>query len=195
MANKKIFVFMALFLFVCPTVVFADVATRDDFNGTWIGAIVGEEEETSATPNLKIVITNGKVSQYFKDSSGAWYAVEPDDARYLWTRNNLIYAWVNQGGVWSETQTFSLSLINSGTLDLVWSRHVNNYSEDSDNETWRLVGKGSLTKEGSSNSGGGNSGSGNSGSGGCDVGTGLGFAVFALAAAPLLRKWQNRNRP
>jgi hypothetical protein len=186
MVYKKIILIIA-FLLICPVAVFADSATRADFNGTWIGSVAVDGEANSTTPNLKIVITNNGVLQYFKNSSGEWYVTEPDDSRYSWIRNNLIYAWVNQGGVWSETQTFSLSFVNSNTLDVVQSRHVNNYSDNSDNETWNIIAKGSLTKDGSGNP---NSdlNSGGGGGGGCNLGAGLGFAVLSLTGASFLRK-------
>ena len=190
MVNKKVLFFMALFLFVCPALAFADVAARDDFNGTWTGSITIDEENYSF--DFRIVITSSGVSQYFQNEDGTLYVVNPADSFYLLARNNLVYAWVDQGGIWSETQTYSLSFVNSGTLDVVYTRHVNNYYEGASNETWNITGKGRLTKGGSTDSG---SGGGSGGGGGCDVGTGWGFVILALAAAPLLRKWLGRNRP
>jgi hypothetical protein len=57
------------------------------------------------------------------------------------------YSWVNKGGVWSETQVYSLSVINHKTLSIVWLRHVNNYRENSIHNTWNLAGEGQLTKQ------------------------------------------------
>ena len=147
MVHKKNFLpVIAFFLLICPLAAFADSATRSDFNGTWTGSVAIDGEDYAF--NLRIVITSNGVSQYFRNDDGTWRVVAPGGERYIWSRNNLIYAWVDQGGVWSETQTYSLSLIDSQTLDVVSSRHVNNYEVSSNNETWNLIGKGRLRKDG-----------------------------------------------
>jgi hypothetical protein len=96
--------------------------------------------------DIRLDITGSSVVQYFKNKDGGWRAVEPDDEYFMWDRNNFVYAWVNKGGIWSETQVYSLSFINGKTLDVVWMRHVNNYRDDSDNESWNLTGEGRLRK-------------------------------------------------
>jgi hypothetical protein len=147
MVYKKNFLLaIAFFLLVCPLTALADVATRADFNGTWTGSVAIDGENSSM--NIRIVITSNGVSQYFQNEDGTWRVTEPDNERYAWSRNNLVYAWVNQGGVWSETQIYSLSLLDWQTLGVIFSRHVNNYEVSSDNETWNLTGTGLLRKDG-----------------------------------------------
>jgi hypothetical protein len=144
MTCKKIFFFAVLILFVCPVAALADVASRSDFNGTWVGSVIHDDDGYAM--DIRIDISSGGVTQFFKESDGTWRAAGGEDNFYLLDRNNLLYVWVNQGGVWTETQTYSLSFINSNTLDVVWSRHVNNYTVGSSNETWNLTGTGRLRK-------------------------------------------------
>jgi hypothetical protein len=119
------------------------------FNGSWVGEIGVQDEDGGETGKikLKMEIASNKVTQYFQDRDNNWYPVTPEKDRYDYNRNNIVYSWVNRGGVWSETQVYSLSILNSETLNLVWSRHVNNYHDDSDHETWHLLGEGQLYKE------------------------------------------------
>jgi hypothetical protein len=145
MAYKKIFFFVALTFFICPAAALADVASRADFNGTWIGSVIHDDD--GYVMDVRIDISSGGVTQFFSGDDG-WRVAGGEDSFYLLDRNNLFYVWVNQGGIWTETQTFSLSFINSNTLDVVWTRHVNNYAVGSSNDTWHLTGQGRLRKDG-----------------------------------------------
>jgi hypothetical protein len=121
----------------------ADEASRIQFDGEWTGTILVDGVESVI--EVKIVIRGNRITQYF-GNYGEWESVEPDNDYYLYERNNLVYVWANSGGVWSETQVFSLSLINESTLDIIWLRHVNNYRNGTDNELWSLSGFGELSK-------------------------------------------------
>ncbi|MDR1834915.1 MAG: C-type lectin domain-containing protein [Fusobacteriaceae bacterium] len=123
---------------------FADSADRSQFNGMWTGEIILTEGK--GTVRIALEITDDKITQYFVDDNNK-RATNPEDSNFLYARNNLVYAWVNKGGVWSETQIYSLSMINTSTLNVMYTRHVNNY-RSGDNEAWHLQGEGTLMKEG-----------------------------------------------
>jgi hypothetical protein len=111
-------------------------AMRESFNGDWIGT------------DTRLQINGNRITQYFKNNDGTWYAIEPDKQSFLYERNNLVYIWLNTGGVWSETQIFSLSNISPTALDLVWNRHVNNQTDTGDNEVWNVNDKQTLFRIG-----------------------------------------------
>ncbi|MDR1030086.1 MAG: caspase family protein [Treponema sp.] len=120
------------------------------FQGTWIGEITVKDEdgdEAGKIP-LRVTISSSGVTQYFQDNNGNWYAVSADKDTYAYDRNNIVYSWVNKGGVWSETQVYSLSILTNKTMSIVWLRHVNNYRETFFiNNVWNLTGEGELTKQ------------------------------------------------
>ena len=113
------------------------------FEGEWIGTITAGEHSVS----VRLVIHGNQARQYFKTDEG-WEPVTPDKIDFLIDRNNAVMVWMNSGGVWSETQVYSLSMKSGRELDIVWTRHVNNVREGGNNETWNLVGNGTLTKVG-----------------------------------------------
>jgi hypothetical protein len=82
-------------------------AMREQFNGDWIGE------------DIRIQIHGDTIVQYFMDEDGEWYAASPEKEYFLYDRNNLVYIWLNKGGVWSETQVFSLSVINGDALSFI----------------------------------------------------------------------------
>jgi len=112
-------------------------AMREQFNGDWISS------------DTRLQINGNRIIQYFRNSAGTWYQVTPEVQFFLYGRNNLVYIWLNKGGVWSETQVFSLSSINTNTLDLVWNRHVNNIIDNADNDVWNANGHKILHRAGS----------------------------------------------
>ncbi|MDR2634321.1 MAG: caspase family protein [Treponema sp.] len=120
------------------------------FQGNWIGEITVKDangDEAGRIP-LRLRISSSGLTQYFQDDNGNWAAVSADQDNYAYDRNNIVYTWVNKGGVWSETQVYSLSLLTSRTMSIVWLRHVNNYRESFPiNHVWNLTGEGELTKQ------------------------------------------------
>ena len=117
----------------------------DQFIGNWIGSIAYDEGNRQMT--VRIVVTKNSVTQYFQDGDDSWYAADPDNSCFEFDRNNLVFAWLNKGGIWTETQVYSLSILNNRTANVVWIRHVNNYYRDEPvNDTWYLSGEGQLTK-------------------------------------------------
>lgn len=117
-------------------------AQASRFDGDWSGTISSADGDDIL---VRIVIRGNVATQYFRGESG-WSAIEPDKSSFLINRNNACLVWLNSGGVWSETQVYSLSYVSPTRLDVVWSRHVNNIREGGANETWNKVGTGSLRK-------------------------------------------------
>jgi hypothetical protein len=116
------------------------------FHGNWIGEIDIDGRNTKT--QIRLVITQNFITQYFKDSDDSWYSVSPDNFCFEFDRNNLIFVWLNTGGIWTETQAFSLSFINKTQVNIAWSRHVNNYlKEEVVNDVWHLTGEGKLLKQ------------------------------------------------
>lgn len=111
------------------------------FDGDWIGKINAGEHEVS----IRLVIRGNQARQYFRGEDG-WEVVSPDKMDFMIDRNNAVMVWLNSGGVWSETQTYSLSLKSDNQLEVVWTRHVNNLRPSQNNDTWNLTGAGTLTK-------------------------------------------------
>lgn len=135
---------LSLLFLLATCALFADEATREQFNGDWVGTISLQGRD--GTVSVKLSISSNGVTQFFKDKDG-WQSVDAERELYDVDRNNLVFVWINKGGVWSETQVYSLSFINNNTLDVQWLRHVNNYKNDGDNEAWNLHGSGQLTRQ------------------------------------------------
>ncbi len=94
------------------------------FIGDWSGKVI---QKDGSSLWVRIKITDNNVVQYFWDSdNSSWRVTSPTVARYSYNKNNLISYWLNDGGVWTETQTFMLSYVNDDKLYLVWSRQVDN---------------------------------------------------------------------
>lgn len=124
---------------------FGGVSSSDavKFRGTWEGEI--EVAGRDAKINIQIKISDTEVSQYFySKKKNDWRLVNPDIIKFTCVKNNAVLYWHNHSTVWSENQVFSLSFVNSGELNLVWLRHVNNVRKDEDNESWHLSGNGKL---------------------------------------------------
>jgi hypothetical protein len=124
----------------------AEQATSTAFDGTWTGPLTVDGGGANRPIEVRIDIAGKNATQYFKNKEGGWDPVIAKIDIFEGERNNRILVWVNTGGVWSETQVFSLSLKNSKTLDLQWIRHVNNFRPGETNEVWALHGTGELTK-------------------------------------------------
>ena len=112
------------------------------FDGDWRGAV--------STPDgteyrIRIVIKDGGATQYFRDEKGnAWSA----DSRKKVICTNLndicVVAWLNQDGIWTEHQMFSMSLINASKVKVLWMRHVTNREQGKDGVPWSQRGEGEL---------------------------------------------------
>lgn len=136
----KTFLF-SLVLFAFTTNVNAQTSK---FTGDWYGKITSNRGN-ALWVRLKIDYDN--VTQYFYDDDDKqWNPVSPVVAKYTSNKNNLLYYWMNNSSVWSETQTYALSYVSDDKLNVVWTRQVNNIKEDEDNDVWSLQGSGYLTR-------------------------------------------------
>jgi hypothetical protein len=133
---------VVLLLAFCIPAVQARDFSQSQFDGDWVGRVTTPDGHDV---DVRIVITGNVARQFFNDN-GKWSAVDPDRVSFVIDRNNAVMVWLNSGGAWSETQVFSMSLQNSNKLDVIWTRHVNNVRNGSDNETWNLLGSGTLRR-------------------------------------------------
>ncbi|MCY4550400.1 MAG: hypothetical protein OXC28_18700 [Defluviicoccus sp.] len=120
----------------------AQATVSQPFDGDWRGEIAKQNQ--SAKVPFRIVVRGETFTQYFC-SSGVWKVVEKRKKKWLGRlRNQAAVVWIHQGGVWTETHMYSLSLVNEDTLELTWVRHVNNMKKDRNNTTWHLFRQGML---------------------------------------------------
>ncbi|NTV26576.1 MAG: hypothetical protein HGB01_10275 [Chlorobiaceae bacterium] len=127
--------FLFLTLFVSP----AHAAT---FDGDWRGSV---QTDSGKELRVRIVINGNQATHYYRDEQG-WVAIQPEKSVVTQLRDICMFTWLNQGGVWTENQVFSMSAINATKLDLVWMRHVTNQAEGKPGEAWNIVGHGELVR-------------------------------------------------
>ena len=120
------------------------VSHAAEFDGEWVGTIdlQGHDYEFQ----VMIVVQDGKAEQYFESDGNSWRLVNPQRSSFSEHRNNAHLVWLNSGGIWTETQSYHLSMINETTLEVLYTRHVNNRVTGEDGEPWSLVGSGTLTR-------------------------------------------------
>lgn len=117
-----------------------------DFDGIWTGEI-----ETSAgkTFTITLYIEDNNVYSVTKDEDGD--RIKDRYKEVSWSKGygeQLNYVWMNKGGVWTETQVFSLVWISEDKLSVHFLRHVSNESSGSDGNTdWGYTATGFLLKE------------------------------------------------
>ncbi|NGM65361.1 hypothetical protein [Sphingobacterium sp. SGR-19] len=124
------------------------VANLGSYDGYWAGSLKNVQNEES-TNYLVLRIENGKAKRLFYDEDKQDF--EEGDFEKEMTSvvgNNLSYVWMNSGGIWSETQSHSLSYLKDQFLWCVMVRQVNNAKEDEEvegiNNEWNIVYEGSL---------------------------------------------------
>lgn len=113
------------------------------FDGDWQGELTFSNGEKSG---IRIVVENGAFTQYFADGSG-WREVSPKVSYFETLNDILLVGWLNQGGVWTENQMYSLTWVNSSTLEVAWTRHVTNRSGGDDGSSWNARAEGVLKKQ------------------------------------------------
>jgi len=122
---------------------FQAIAQQRNFDGVWSGTMDSSDGDTYS------------VTIYIEDNNV--YAVTTDDDgdaikdRYKEVQmskgfgEQLNFFWINKGGVWTETQMYSLSWKSENQLSLYHMRHVSNESDDKDGNTdWGYFGTGIL---------------------------------------------------
>ena len=114
------------------------------FSGIWEGKIKIDGKDANISLRIKIDSEDELVYQYFSNSSGGWDLVAPDTEDWECYGDNMTYFWINTGGIWSETQCFSMTLIDSWVMSVRWMRHVNNRASGKTGEDWYLTGGGRL---------------------------------------------------
>lgn len=123
------------------------MANGDSFDGDWQGQI---ELPGEGTMEVRIVIADNSFTQYFRGSgANGWSAVEPALSYFEKERDILLVGWINTAAqaIWTENQMFSLSIIDSTKLQVVWTRHVVNRPAAEPGEAWNLRGEGVLTRQ------------------------------------------------
>lgn len=116
-----------------------------DFDGVWEGEISTSKDESMT---IYLYIEDNNVYTLTIDDDGD--VAKDKDYEVSWSKGygeQLNYVWMNKGGVWTETQVFSLVWINEEKLSVHYLRHVSNESRDFDGNTdWGYTGEGVLNK-------------------------------------------------
>lgn len=120
------------------------------FVGDWRGTMATEQRPVKVP--VRVSVGENSATHYFC-TDGKWVTGGKKRLWFGWQNNNALLSWIDTGGLWTETQTFSLSYVNTDTVSLVWTRHVNNKKESTDNTTWHTFGGGTLRKSADSSEG------------------------------------------
>ena len=142
MKIRVLYSILLVILLVVPSVANSDAR----FDGDWRGIVRGSERGVEF--QFRLVIREGEAeteteTDQFVCRDSVWEPLERSEKLFFRNKNNAIYLWIEEGGKWTETQTYSLSYVKRDTLHLVWARHVNNNYEDY-SETWHTSGDGNL---------------------------------------------------
>ena len=139
-----------IFTAICALMIFSSadaLGQSRKFDGLWSGTMTKDDGETF---DLELFIEDNNV-----------YAVTIDDEgdqikdRYKEVTvskgfgEQMSFFWMNKGGVWSETQMFSIVWKSSDELSVYHVRHVSNESDSysEDNTDWGYNSTGILTKD------------------------------------------------
>ncbi len=96
---------------------------------------------------------NGKIHTYYLyfDSQGYAYQCNSDWVKQTFDKKKTSSTgqitnlqWMNKGGVWTETQLFSIIKMSSTLLRVIHIRHVVN--KGSENKSWHYSGEGTFVK-------------------------------------------------
>ena len=141
MKTTKLIVFLfALFLTT------SSIAQKFDTDGYWAGVIPIKDDLYDEGFILMLYVQDGKARQVeFRYEEDKFYFVDHDKEVHSNLRNNMSFTWMNEGGAWSETQSFMLSSIDNETMNVLWIRQVNN-EEDYSNTDWNVIREGTLVK-------------------------------------------------
>ncbi len=114
-----------------------------DFDGLWKGVM---EKEDGEKYTLTLFIEDNNVYAVTEDDEGdlikdRQFEVQTSKGY----GEHLNFFWSNKGGVWTETQMFSLSWSSESELSVFHMRHVSNKSDEIDGNTdWGYFAKGTL---------------------------------------------------
>jgi len=121
-------------------------AQNRDFDGLWSGEVTKRDGDTYT------------ITLFIEDNNVYGVTVDDDDDlvkdRQFEVQmskgygQQLNFFWMNKGGVWTETQMFSLSWNSDSALSIYHMRHVSNKSDEEDGNTdWGYFAKGILKNE------------------------------------------------
>lgn len=121
---------LGLLALVCWIGVSAPATAADlkDFDGTWEGhitflKIAGQFQPNEAPLWMRLVIDEDEVHVYCCNDR---HEVKPGDFEiYSYSSNAVIFA-TDSDGDWTETWNFTVTLRGDDTMDVVFSRAVNN---------------------------------------------------------------------
>jgi hypothetical protein len=121
-----------------------DLHAQSQFDGYWAGTLKTADDD-DITVILKI--SSGVAKEYnYDEDLKRLVPYNADKEATNWQRNNLCFTWLNQGGVWTETQTYMLSYLSGKKLSAIWVRQVNNIKDTkNENEAWSVQATGTLT--------------------------------------------------
>lgn len=120
-----------------------DPLATSKFDGDWRGDLVFPNGDKSG---IRLVVKNGGFTQYFASGSD-WRPISPKVSYYETLNDVLLVGWLNQGGIWTENQMFSLTWVNDSTVEVAWTRHVTNRSGGDDGSSWNVRAEGVLKKQ------------------------------------------------
>ncbi len=113
------------------------------FRGDWRGDLVlGSGQQFP----IRIVIEDGSFTQYFRSDNG-WRAIAPKVSYMESLGDTILVGWLNQGGVWTENQMFSLTFVRNGEVQCAWTRHVTNRQPGQNGDSWNARGEGVLKRQ------------------------------------------------
>lgn len=124
------------------------VANRLSYEGYWMGELKSINDNNELLLILKI--ENGQAKRLFYDEDSGEIE-EFDFLKETSERmgNNFSFVWMNEGGIWSETQSHSLSYLKPKELWCILVRQVTNAKEDDEhkgiNNEWNLIFKGGIS--------------------------------------------------
>jgi hypothetical protein len=121
------------------------IVMAQDFRGDWRGTLDIEGRDSTVT--ARIVIAGGSARQYFSNGSGGWRLVDPINATFTTFGNNATLSWINAGGIWTETQTYNMTLLDDDTVEVLHIRHVNNRHPGGDGDPWFYMARGVMTRQ------------------------------------------------
>ncbi len=139
--KKNIIIKVLMMLFIAQV-----YAQNRDFDGLWSGEVTKTDGDTYT------------ITLFIEDNNV--YGVTVDDEDDLIKDRQfevqvskgygeqLNFFWMNKGGVWTETQIFSLSWNSESELSIHHMRHVSNKSDEGDGNTdWGYFATGVLRDE------------------------------------------------
>ena len=111
--------------------------------GIWRGTLERTDTEDQTVAQISIFKEGGRLvaARQFVNDDGELYNAKRSNSSTIAQENNLTYSWVNNGGIWSESQTYMMALTtdndNDEVLIVYHIRLVNNdHSDDSQDDFW-----------------------------------------------------------